>query len=514
MVWEPEIQELRQRRELAKKMGGPERIERHHAAGRLTVRERIDHLLDPGTFNELSALAGSGAYRDGVLVDFAPDSTVAGIGEIDGRPVVVSGTDFTIRGGSSTGTKRASKGGLASNLALAYKLPYIHLFDSAGANIEAVAELGHTYVPSDFFTGGIAKTLQRMEQAPVVSAVLGTAAGGPAGSAMLAHFTVMVKGTSSLFASGPPVVKRSLGQDVTKEELGGSQIHTRISGCIDNEAESEDDAFRQIRRFLSFMPSNVAELPPRAPRRDPPPEADAELISIVPRDRKRAYSMHRLVELLVDGGDYFEIQPGYGGSLIVALARIDGYVVGVIANNPRKLGGAMDGPAADKLERFLDLCDRFRIPLVYLVDIPGFMVGTQAEQQGTLKRGMRAIVRFVRLKVPVMTIHIRKCYGMGGAATSNSARLNYRLTWPSGEFGSIPIEGGVDAAYRRDIETSADPDQRREEIEAQLGTFRNVFRTAEAMGIEEVIDPRDTRAYLTQFVRLAYRPGVLGAHDC
>jgi acetyl-CoA carboxylase carboxyltransferase component len=344
-----------------------------------------------------------------------------------------------------------------------------------------------------------------MGQAPVISAVLGSVAGGPAGQAVLAHFSVMVRGSSSLFASGPPVVKRALGHTVTKEELGGSGIHTRESGCIDNEALDEDDAFRQIRRFLSFLPTNVWELPPAAPPRDPPPGAAEELIEIVPRDRKRPYSMKRLIELLVDGGDYFELQPAFGTSLITAFTRIDGKVVGVLGNNPLVLGGAMDGNSADKQGRFMELCDLFHIPVIYLVDIPGFMIGTQAERQGTLRRGMRAIWTWSQMTVPSFTLQVRKCYGMAGMATSNAARLSYRVAWPSGEFGSIPIEGGVDAAFRREIESAPDPIQRRDELEAELHKLRNVFRTAETMGVEEVIDPRETREYLVRFVRRAYR---------
>jgi acetyl-CoA carboxylase carboxyltransferase component len=499
--WEPEVEELGMRRTLAKKMGGQERIERQHASGKLTIRERIAGLSDPGTFQEVGQIAGSGVYVDEQLVDFTPDSFVGGFAEIDGRPVVMGGADFTIRGGSAT--KPGEKGKLVQDLAYTYKIPLIQLIDAAGANIEAVAEHGHTYLPSNWNV--FHKTIMHMGQAPVVSAVLGSVAGGPAGQAVLAHFNVMVKGSSSLFASGPPVVKRALGHDVTKEELGGSAIHTRESGCVDNEAESEEDAFRQIRRFLSFVPSNVWELPPSAEPKDPPAAAADELIKIVPKDRKRPYSMKRLIQLLVDDGDYFEIRPNFGTSLITAFARIDGKVVGVLANNPLSLGGAMDGNSADKQGHFMELCDFFHIPVMYLVDIPGFMIGTQAEKQGTLRRGMRAIWTWTQMTVPTFTLQVRKCYGMAGMATSNAARLSYRVAWPSGEFGSIPIEGGVDAAFRREIAAADDPQRRRDELEAELHKLRNVFRTAETMGVEEVIDPRETREYLVRWVRHSYR---------
>jgi acetyl-CoA carboxylase carboxyltransferase component len=508
MAWEAELEELARRRVLARKMGGPERIERQHREGKLTVRERLDGLFDPGSFQEIGALAGKGHYVDGQLVDFTPDVHVGGIGEIDGRPVIASGEDFTIRGGSAT--KPGQKSGLLFDYALANKLPFVSLLDAAGANIEAIAEHGHIYLPSDWNI--FHKPMLIMEQSPLVTAILGSVAGGPAGYGVMAHFNVMVKDTAALFASGPPVVKRALGQVVTKQELGGSQIHTRESGCVDNEAEDEYDAFRQIRRFLSFMPSHIWELPPVTEPRDPPESAADELITIVPKDRKRPYSMRRLMQLLVDGGDIFEISPHFGGSLIVALARIKGRPVGMMGNNPMQLGGALDGDAADKLAKFVDLCDHFHIPIVYLVDVPGFMIGVQAEREGTMRRGMRAIWTWSQATVPMFTVQVRKCYGMAGMATSNAARLSYRVAWPSGEFGSIPIEGGVDAAFRREIESAPDPDKRRAELEEELSRFRNPFLTAEALGVEELIDPRETRAHLERFITLAYRalPTALG----
>ena len=247
-------------------MGGPASIARQHEHGKLTVRERIDALLDPGSFEEVAGLAGQGEYADGELVDFTPASSAGGFGKIDGRRVLVTGTDFTIRGGSAT--KPSRKGGLVTDLALEYKLPFINLLDGAGANIEGVSERGHTYLPSDYAV--FDKPMRIMEQSPLICGVMGSVAGGPAGIALLAHWNVMVKETAALFASGPPVVKRALGHDLTKQELGGAQIHTRESGCIDNAAEDEYDAFRQIRTLLSYLPSNVWELPPVKPARPPP----------------------------------------------------------------------------------------------------------------------------------------------------------------------------------------------------------------------------------------------------
>ena len=343
-----------------------------------------------------------------------------------------------------------------------------------------------------------------MQSVPVVAAVLGSVAGGPAGRAILAHWNVMTKRTSELFAAGPPVVARALGAEPTKQELGGAHIHVHVSGVIDNEAEDEEDAFRQIRQFLSYMPTNVWQAPPVLDSPDPPDRAEEGLISIVPRHRARVYDMRQLLRWVVDLGELFEIKPRFGACVITALARIAGKPIGIIANDPVQNGGALDADGADKQAHFIELCDYFHIPLVYFADIPGFMVGVRAEQDATLRSGMRAIWVGAQASVPTMTVVVRKCYGMGGMATGNAARLNYRIAWPSGEWGSIPIEGGVDAAYRREIADADDPDQRRQEIEVELRSMRSVFRTAESFGVEEIIDPRRTRGYLARFADLAY----------
>ena len=505
MVWEPEIDELEERRKLAARGGTPDRIERQHKQGRLVVRERFERLTDPGSFHEIGQLAGSGTYEKGSLVDFTPASYVMGLGKLDGRSVAIGGEDFTIEGGSSVARmarmKGNSQGGFVEEMALEYKIPLVLLIDGAGANIKAVSKMGHTYLPS---SATFARSVEVMQSVPVVAAVLGSVAGGPAGRAMLTHWNVMTKSTSELFAAGPPVVARALGAKLSKQELGGADVHVHVSGAIDNEAEDEEDAFRQIRQFLSYMPTNVWEAPPVLASSDPPDRAEEDLISIVPRHRARIYDMRQLLRWVVDNGELFEIKPHFGACVITALARVAGKPIGIIANNPMQNGGALDASGADKQGHFIELCDYFRIPLVYFADIPGFMVGLRAEQHATLRSGMRAVWVGSQASVPSMTVVVRKCYGMGGMATGNAARLNYRIAWPSGEWGSIPIEGGVDAAYRREIANAEDPDQRRQEIEAELRSMRSVFRTAESFGVEEIIDPRRTRGYLARFADLAY----------
>jgi acetyl-CoA carboxylase carboxyltransferase component len=335
---------------------------------------------------------------------------------------------------------------------------------------------------------------------PVVSAVLGTAAGGPAGRAILSHWSVMVKGTAQVFAAGPPVVERSLGHKITKEELGGFAVAVDAAGTIDNAVASEAECFAAVKRFLSFMPSNVWELPPVVPTADPPDREEEGLAEIVPRNRRQPYDMRRLIRLVVDRDSALEIQPTFGKAVITSLARLNGKPVGVIASNPMVNGGAVDGKAARKQIHFVELCDTFHIPIVFLVDVPGFMVGLQAEAAGTLRDGMRCVYALGTVTVPMVTVIVRKCYGMAGMATTNKNGLNLKIAWPSAEWGSLPIEGGAAAAFRREIEQAPDPDARLREIEDELRALASPFRTAEAFGIEDIIDPRKTRAYLCRFI--------------
>ena len=499
--WQPEVDELHRRRRLALKLGGEERVNRQHEKGKLTIRERIDAISDPGSFHEIGGLAGQGTYEQGQLVEFTPVAHVGGLAKVDGRRVVVSGSDFTVSGGAAdiSGQER-SKSHFFEDMAREYRVPLIHFIESAAANVAAEGK-GHAHLPSSFDAFGHA--ILAGQEVPLVYSVPGPAAGGAAAAAVLGHFTVMTP-EGSLFAAGPPVVERALGHKVTKEELGGPDVHLVASGALDNRASDELDALRQMKTFLSYMPSNVYEQPPVRPSSDPPDREEQELLSIVPRKRTRAYNMRRVVELIVDDGEFFEIKPEFGASVHTVLARVGGYPVGIVANNPYVLAGAMSADSAGKQGHFVELCDHFHIPIVFLADVPGFMLGPQAERTGTLRHGMRAYWATYLATVPVFTVITRKNFGMAGQATANVGRINYRVGWPAGDWGSIPIEGGVAAAYKREIEAAPDPDARRKEIETHLLQFRNPFRTAEAFGIEDIIDPRQTRSYVHRFLELAY----------
>ncbi len=502
MSWESAIDELRRRREWAEEQGGAANVERQHAQDRLTVRERIAGLVDSGSFQEVGKLTGAEEYDGTVLKHVTPAPYVMGLGKVDGRPVAIGGEDFTVRGGTtaSLDKRKGGQGGFVEDLAHGYRIPLINLIDGAGGSVTSAKRRGHTIFPGvDSFD----RSIDLMGEVPVVSAVLGSAAGGPAGRAMLSHFSVMVRDSSQIFAAGPAVVQRSLGQAISKEDLGGPQVAVDKAGAIDNVADSEEECFDLIRRFLGYMPQNVWELPPVADCDDPVDRREEKLLSIVPEQRRRAYNMRQLIGLVVDADSVFEIQPSFGKGLITCFARLNGHPVGIVANNPMVYGGAMDGPAARKQVRFMEMCDMFRIPLVFLVDVPGFMVGLQAEEAGVLRDGMRAVYVASQVTVPVVTLVVRKCYGMAGMATCHKRGLEFRIAWPSAEWGSLPVEGGVAVAYRREIANAEDPKQREQELEEELRAYGSPMRTAAAFGVEDIIDPRETRPYLCQFVELA-----------
>ena len=500
MTWLEEVEEIRRRRELALRMGGEERVARQHAKGRLTIRERIDGLVDDGSFVEIGQLMGRGIYEQGVLTDLVPDAYVAGLARVDGRDVVVGGEDFTVRGGSGRGAEgHRVKRDMAFAMAREYRIPLVQFFDGAGANIQAIENMGRSYLPN---SKDWSLPLELLGEVPMVGGILGAVAGGIAAYALLTHWSVMSRG-AELFAAGPPVVKRALGLDVTKQELGSAELHLYTSGLADNDARDEADAFDQIARFLSYLPSSVWEPPPYVEPDDSPDRREEELLSIIPRESRQAYDMHRLIELLVDLGSLFEVKPRYARNVITALARMNGHSVGVVANNPRVMAGALDAAGSEKMGHFLELCDTFRIPVLHLVDVPGFVVGPDAEAAGTLRYGMRALWVGHQITVPVVTVHVRRCYGMAGVATSTPAHLGLRLGWPSGEWGSLPVEGGVEAAYRRLIEQSDDPERMRKEIEERLRLMKSVFPIAEAFGVEDLIDPRDTRPLVIRYLETA-----------
>lgn len=501
MSWRAEIDEVHHRRTLAEACGGPDAVAKHHAAGKLTVRERIARVLDSGSFREVGKLAGRASYdKAGNLIGFEPAPYVMGIGRIDGRPVAIGGEDYTIRAGTSFGADRrkGGQGGFIEDLAYEYRIPLINLIDGTGGTVNTAKRKGYTVVPG-YGQDGFERSVDLMGIVPVVSAVMGTTAGGPSARAILAHWSIMVRESGQIFAAGPPVVERAFGEKLTKEDLGGVKVAVDTAGTIDNAAADEEDCFLQIRRFLSYMPTNVWELPPHLNCDDPVDRCEDALGDIVPRATRQAYNMKKLVELIVDRQSLFEIQPSFGRGVITALARMNGKVVGVVANNPM-FGGIVDHRAARKQGHFVELCDMFHIPLVFFADVPGLMVGAESEANAILREGVRARYIGLQVSVPVFTVIVRKCYGVAGGSVVDRRGLNFKIAWPSAEWGSLPVEGGVKAAYRKEIERASDTAQREKEIEEELRQLASPFRTAEAFAVEDLIDPRETRPYLCQFI--------------
>lgn len=500
MTWEPELEEKRRREEMARALGGPEKVARQRAAGKLTVRERIDELLDPGSFRETGMLAGAAEYApDGSLSAFRPSNFVCGRGLVEGRAVVVAGDDFTVRGGAADAAIH-HKQVHAERMAHELRLPIVRLLDGTGGggSVRSLETMGRTYVP---FNPGWDLVVANMGAVPVVSLALGAVAGLGAARFVVSHYAVMVRGLSQVFVAGPPVVAR-LGETVDKETLGGAAVHAH-NGVADDEAESEKDAFERARRFLSYLPPSVWEAPPRGAREDPPDRREAWLAGAIPRDRRAPYKVRPIVEAIVDRGSFFEIGRGYGRPAVTGLARLDGWPAGVLAGDPLHYAAGWTADAAQKVTRFVDLCDTFHLPVVHLVDNPGFVIGTAAERAATIRHGARTLAAIYQASVPWCSVVLRKVFGVAGAAHQNHARLSYRYAWPSGDWGSLPLEGGIEAAYRAELEASGDAETLRAQIEARLEAVRSPFRTAEAFWVEDIVDPRDTRPLLCEFANLA-----------
>jgi acetyl-CoA carboxylase carboxyltransferase component len=494
--WQDELAELDRRRGYAQAMGGEAALKKWRVAGRMNARDRIAALVDPGSFQEMGALAGKGQYdADGHLESVTPSTQIMGLARIEGRSAVVVSDDFTIRGASSEAAV-AEKWIYADRYAYEYRRPLVRMVDTAGGSVKLLKQSGHTKIPGYSFLPGAAL----LGRSPVVGIAMGACAGLGAIRAASAHFSIMIKGKSQVFAGGPPVVKQALGHDIDKETLGGYDVH-RVSGVVHNGVETEVEAFALARRFLSYLPANVWEAPPRGERSDPPTREEGWLNDAIPRDRRKVFAPRKIVAAIFDKDSLFEMAPHFGASLLTYFARLDGIAVGVMINNPLVMGGALTRAASIKMERFVDLCDTFHLPIVNLVDQPGTMTGLDAEREGTMYATLRAGAAIEQSSVPWCAIVIRRCFGLAGAMLSpkfgpTGTALPHRFAWPSARWGSIPIEGGVAAAYRKELESAEDPLALRASIEAGYHKLSSPYRTAERFGIVDIIEPATTRQLL------------------
>lgn len=504
MAWEKQLEELKRRAALAEKMGGAEKVARQHERGKLDARKRIRLLLDENSFREIGKIAGRGRYDDkGELTDFSASNFIFGRGRINGAPVVASADDFTVRGGAADAAIHR-KFAQAEQMAHELKLPLIRMIDGTGGggSVKMLEDMGFTYVP---FVPGWEHVVKNLKTVPVVALALGPTAGLGAARMVASHYSVMVRGVAQIFTAGPAVVSGlGTGEHLDKEQLGGADIHAR-NGVIDDEAESEDMAFAMARAFLSYLPSHVDARAERALTKDKPNRREEKLLSSVPENPREAYSMRKILEMIADKGSVFEMGKRWGRAVITAFARFDGWPVALLASDPTFLGGSWTADTAEKARRFVQLAEQFNLPVIHLVDNPGFMIGLEAERAATIRRGVEAMNAVYEASVPWATVIIRKAFGVAGAAMSDHTRFQYRFAWPSGDWGSLPMEGGAEVAYKSELEKADDPAAALAEIKARLARVTSPFRTAEQFLVEDIIDPRDTRPLLCEFAELANR---------
>jgi acetyl/propionyl-CoA carboxylase alpha subunit/acetyl-CoA carboxylase carboxyltransferase component len=536
-TWAPMLADVRALQAIARGRLAPDSTDpgvvRQRQRGKLTCRERIDLLIDPGSFREIGSLAGFTDYdENGLVCGFTPANHVGGWGKIANRVAVVCADDFTSRGGHADGAI-AAKAFYLDQLSLDLRCPSIRLLDgsSGGGSVAAMVpkqrkagesnarESSGTIVAGrprvsgeggSFLVSHLGSTTYtaQLAQVPVVNLLLGSVVGIGAAKAVLGHFAVMVRDIAQLFVAGPPVVSHAMGYDITKEELGGWQVHCR-NGSVDNLAETEEEAMAMTRRFLSYLPSSVYEAPPILPPdpSDPPEQREEELFTIIPRKRTTAFDMRRAVRLMADRGSFFEIGSLWGTDQIVGFLRFNGYPMGVVASDCRHVnGGAMTADGCDKLKRHLDLCDLFHLPILNLIDSPGFAVGLEHEITGTIRKGAEWMIAYAQVSVPVFTVIMRRSFGVAGNnfATPRSG-ASARVVWPAADVGGIPPEGGIEAAYKRQLAEAADPAALRAEINARIESARGPIGPLNKFQIEELIDPRDTRRWICEWVENAYR---------
>lgn len=502
--WDDELAELARRRELAAQMGGDERVARQHAAGRLTVRERIDHLVDAGSWQEVGALTGTATYDDdGMMTEFVPTNFVSGRGRIEGRPVVIAADDFTVRGGAADASIH-EKQVHAEQMAGETGVPLVRLIDGTGGggSVKTLEESGRTYVPHNPGWDHVVANLTRI---PVVACALGPVAGLGAARLVTSHVAIGVRGIAQVFVAGPAVVEAGMGESVDKEQLGGIDVVAR-AGTVDLVVDTEDEAFEAVRTVLRYLPPNSSVLPRRLDESgDDPGRRDASLRGLVPRDRRAPYDVRRLLASVFDTGSVVELGRRFAPSTVTALARLDGWPVAAMASDPRVYGGGMTADGADKMARFVDLAETFRLPVVHLVDQPGFVIGSAAERAGTIRHGARALAAVYQCTVPWASVLVRRVFGVAGAAHQPHHRYTFRVAWPSGDWGSLPVEGGLEVAFKRMLkEAGEQAAQLKAEIAERLEAVRSPFRTAESFLVEDVIDPVETRPMLCDWVATAY----------
>ncbi len=536
-TWAPVLAEVRTLQGLADLRLRTDSMEpgvvRQRDRGKLTCRGRIALLLDEGSFREVGSITGFASYDDeGRIAAFTPSNHVGGTGAIEGRTTIVCADDFTSRGGHADGAIGA-KSLYLDRLSMELRVPSVRLLDgsSGGGSVAAmvpqqkkegessaressgaitagrprVAGGGGSFLPGHLGSSDYAAQLCTV---PVVNVLLGSVVGIGAAKAVLGHFSVMVRDIAQLFVAGPPVVAHAMGYEVTKEDLGDWRIHCR-NGAVDNLAQTEAEAMAMTRRFLSYLPPSVYEAPPVLPRdaRDPIDRRDEELFTLVPRKRTSTFDIRKAIRLMADTDSFFEIGKLWGSDQVTGFVRFNGHPMGVIASDSRHInGGALTADGCDKLKRHIDLCDVFHLPLLNLVDNPGFAVGIEHEVAATIRKGGEWMVAFAQASIPIFTVIMRRSFGVAGNNYATPrARPATRVVWPSADVGGIPPEGGIEAAYKRQLAESSDPRALRDELMARIESVRGPVGPLSRFQMEEMIDPRDTRRLVCEWLENAYR---------
>jgi methylmalonyl-CoA decarboxylase subunit alpha len=495
------VSELKTRRQKNLAMGGKEKIAKQHERGKLTVRERIDLLFDKDTFVEFGLLAQQQAVRGGEPdADGTPaDGVVTGHGEVEGREVWVIAYDFTVMAGSMGAVGEQFKAARVRELALRYRRPIVWLLDSAGARIQEAsgstfAGTGYLFYDQVVMSGVI----------PQVAAMLGPCSAGTAYIPGLADFVPMVKETSSMSLGGARLVKAATGEDVTDHDMGGSQIHCYESGVGDNEVADDHECITMVRRFLSYLPSSNSDEPPYRDTGDAADRSVDGLEKIVPTNPRAAYDVKRVIKAVFDRNSWFEIKPSWAKNIVVGFARAGGHSVGVVANQPMQKGGILDSDSADKAARFIRMCDAFNVPLVYLMDVPGFIVGSQVEKEGIIRHGAKMLYATSEATVPKVTVIMRKAYGAGYYVMCGKGyQPDLIVAWPLAEISVMGPEGAVNIIFNKQIEASSNPEETRARLIDTVRTQINPYLAAGWAMIDDVIDPAETRRVIIRGIEQA-----------
>lgn len=485
------VADLEARRERVRKMGGAEKVEKQHSRGKMTARERLAAFFDDGVFFEI----GMHGTQMGTASDDKPaaDAVVTGFGQVDGRMVCVAAYDFTVKGGSigQVGEEKVTR---LRQVALRGRWPIVWLVDSGGARIDPGAN--HPDTLSLFAGSGhlFREQVVMSGVVPQVAAMVGPGAAGTAYIPGLADYVPMVKNIGSLALGGPALVKAVTGQDIGEQELGGSKVHSEVSGVGDGEFADDLACITAVKKYLSFFPSNCDEKPPVVKCTDPIDRRDEAILDLLPESTRKPYDMYKLIKMIVDDGDILDIKPRWARSIITCLARVGGMSVGIVANQPNYLGGILDVDSADKAAHFIEICDAFNVPLVFLQDVPGFMVGSKVEHAGIIRHGAKMLHVMSAATVPKITVVVRKAYGAGYYVMSGRAyEPDLIVSWPTGEISVMGAEGMVGIAARKLFGGQEPPPEMKKQIVDQIQKNIDIYKVAGWGLVDDVIDPRDTR---------------------